>query len=54
MQCHGPENPRMGKIGTHIILNVIIHPIEHIEVKQTFCESLFLRAMSLKIYIGVN
>ena len=34
--------------------NVIIHPIEYIEVNNFFLESLFLRARSLKIDKGVN
>ena len=35
-------------------LNVSTHPIEYIEVKDKFFESLFLRARSLTIDKGVN
>ena len=37
-----------------LFLNVSIHPIEHIKVKHTLFESLFLRDRSLKFDEGVN
>ena len=52
IQCQG--NATLSFVEPISFVNVSIHPLEHIEVKHYFFESLFLRARSLKIHIGVN